>query len=272
MAGKQLADVVLFEPKKAYQFGEGPRMAATQNGDGQNVYTPLTPQYGAEITYRISPPAAGKGPLKIYVQDASGDTIVSMNGSSAAGLQRVVWNYRGTRKLAVVPPLGPADLRDSVVRVRKTTFVLDSLTKAGWDTAFMRMAHDALSPAPGAPPVQSNINCGGPPAPGVTSPDRPAEGGIVKSNSGFGAGCTMTLNGANIDFEKYQEVQTLINRSINGPVPNNGVVFFGGGGNRGTVNFEASTGDYLVSFSLGGKTYKQVLHVDRVGPNEVRMP
>jgi hypothetical protein len=49
------------------------------------------------------------------------------------------------------------------------------------------------------------------------------------------------------------------------------VFFFGGGpGNRGTTGFQASTGDYLVSITVAGKTYKQVLHVDRVGPGELR--
>jgi hypothetical protein len=49
-------------------------------------------------------------------------------------------------------------------------------------------------------------------------------------------------------------------------------VFFGGapGGSRGTVGFQATTGDYLVSFKVGDKIYKQVLHVDRVGPRELR--
>jgi len=50
------------------------------------------------------------------------------------------------------------------------------------------------------------------------------------------------------------------------------VFFFGAPGNRSTVGFEASTGDYLVSINVGGKTYKQVLHVDRVPPGEVRLP
>jgi hypothetical protein len=50
------------------------------------------------------------------------------------------------------------------------------------------------------------------------------------------------------------------------------VFFFGTPGNRGTVGFEASTGDYLVTISVAGKVYKQVLHVDRVPPGEVRLP
>jgi hypothetical protein len=132
----------------------------------------------------------------------------------------------------------------------------------------MRLARDVLMPSGAAP--QTNINCGGG-GPG-TNPDRPAEGGVVRSGSGF-SGCTMTVNGANMDMDKYQELQSLVNRAINGPGnPNNGVFFFGGPGSRGTVGFEASTGDYLVSMSVGGKVYKQVLHVDRVPPNEVRLP
>ena len=303
MAGKALADVMLFEPKRAYQYADPPRMGQTND---QQSYGAPSPQYGAEIAYRIAPAAqpaatvagagsattttpatvpaattdaprvaqAGSPPMrapanqvKIVIQDATGDTIFTTNGSGSPGLQRVVWPYRGTRKLAVVPPLSPSALRDSIVRVRKTTAVLDSVERAGMDTAFMRHAREVLLPTGAAP--QLNINCGGG-GPG-TNPDRPAEGAVVRGGSGF-SGCTMTVNGANIDMEKYQAVQLAINRAINGPSANPNAIFFGTAGNRSTVGFEASTGDYLVSISVGGKTFKQVLHVDRVPPGEVRLP
>jgi hypothetical protein len=309
MAGKQIADVTLFEPKRAWQFGEAPRMAASGNGDGQYTYSSPPAQYGAEIVYRIAPsatagptlagspaspaaapapsaptnaaatattPAGGAtppripppAPLKVVIQDASGDTIATLNGSSSPGLQRVLWGFNGTRRLATVPPLGPADLRDSIVRARKTTTILDSLEKAGWDSTLIRQGRQLLL-GPGGPNApQMNINCGGGPG---ASPDRPAEGAVVRSGSAAG-GCTMTVGGVNVDFDKYQEAQRLINRAINGPNPNAGgnVFFFGGPGNRGTQGFQASTGDYLVSISIGGKTYKQVLHVDRVTPGELK--
>jgi hypothetical protein len=206
--------------------------------------------------------------VKVVIQDATGDTIFTTNGSGSPGLQRVVWPYRGTRKLATIPALSPSALRDSIVRVRKTTLVLDSVAKAGWDTTFMRRAREVLLPAGAAP--QMNVNCGGGGGAG-TNPDRPAEGAVVRGGSGF-SGCTMTVNGASVDMEKYQELQTAINRAINGPNSNPNVFFFGTPGNRGTVGFEASTGDYLVSISVGGKTFKQVLHVDRVSSGEVRLP
>jgi hypothetical protein len=311
MAGKTLADVMLFEPKRAYQYVDPPRMGQTND---QQVYGATSPQYGAEIVYRIAPSAqpattvaanaaspspapaaaaaapssnpgtevtvvvqAGSPPpmrggsanqVKVIIQDATGDTIFTTNGGGGPGLQRVVWPYRGTRKLATVPPLSPSALRDSIVRVRKTTLVLDSVAKTGMDTTFMRHAREALLPA-GTPP-QLNINCGGGGGPG-TNPDRPAEGGVVRGGSGF-SGCTMTVNGANMDMEKYQELQSAINRAINGPSSNANVFFFGTPGNRSTVGFEASTGDYLVSITVAGKTYKQVLHVDRVPAGEVRLP
>jgi photosystem II stability/assembly factor-like uncharacterized protein len=308
MAGKTLADVMLFEPKRAYQYADPPRMGQTND---QQVYGATSPQYGAEIVYRIAPGAqpapvvatnppattptptptnesrtvvlastagaAGSGSpsrgapanqVKVVIQDATGDTIFTTNGSGSPGLQRIVWPYRGTRKLATVPELSPSARRDSIVRVRKTTLVLDSVAKAGWDTTFMRHAREVLLPAGAAP--QMNVNCGGPAGPG-TNPDRPAEGGVVRGGGNF-SGCTLTVNGANIDMDKYQELQTAINRAINGPAANPNVFFFGTPGNRSTVGFEASTGDYLVSISVGGKTYKQVLHVERVPSGEVRLP
>jgi hypothetical protein len=150
--------------------------------------------------------------VKVVIQDASGDTIATLNGPSSAGLQRVVWGFNGSRRLATVPPLGPADLRDSIVRVRKTTTILDSLEKAGWDSTLIRQGRQLLlgPGGPGAP--QMNINCGGGGGPGA-SPDRPAEGGVLRSGS---AGCTMTVGGVNVDFDKYQEAQRLINRAITG--------------------------------------------------------
>jgi hypothetical protein len=41
----------------------------------------------------------------------------------------------------------------------------------------------------------------------------------------------MTVGGFNVDFDKYQEAQRLINRAINGPNPNAGgnVILFGAG-------------------------------------------
>ena len=79
----------------------------------------------------------------------------------------------------------------------------------------------------------------------------------------------MTVDSVSVDFDKYQQVQRLINPPQPGA---GGFAFFGGvpGGSRGTVGFQASTGDYLVSFKVGDKIYKQVLHVDRVGPRELR--
>ena len=76
----------------------------------------------------------------------------------------------------------------------------------------------------------------------------------------------MTVNGVNVDFDKYQQVQRLINPPTAGGL----IAFFAPPGARGTVGFEAGTGDYLVSFKVGDKVYKQILHVDRVPPGEVR--
>jgi photosystem II stability/assembly factor-like uncharacterized protein len=265
MAGKPVAEVTLFEPKRAFQWGEGPRVMTTANGDGQNVYSYNSPQYGAEIAYRFAKGAAPGGQVRIAIQDATGDTIATLTGPGTAGLQRVVWGYNGSRKLASVSALGPADLRDSVVRARRTVTVLDSLEKAGWDSTLIKQGRKALLPAPGAPAPSTNINCGGGGGAG-TSPERPAEGGVVRAGS---TGCTMTVDSVSVDFDKYQQVQRLINPPQPGA---GGFVFFGGvpGGSRGTVGFQASTGDYLVSFKVGDKIYKQVLHVDRVGPREIR--
>src|SRR6185295_17276819 len=109
---------------RAYQYGEGPRMGTTNDGQTFGI---TSPQYGAEIAYRIAPGTTVTGPVRLAILDASGDTISTLNGAGGAGLQRVTWPYRGTRKLATVPPLSPASLRDSIVRARKTLAVFDSV-------------------------------------------------------------------------------------------------------------------------------------------------
>ena len=270
IAGKPLAtEVMLFEPKRAYQYSDGPRMGTTNDNQ---VFGAASAQYGAEITYRIPPGTTVTGPVRITIHDATGDTISTLTGGSAAGVQRVVWPYRGTRKLATVTPLGPADLRDSIIRARKTAAVFDSIEKAGWDSAFVRVSKLALMPGAATAP-QMNINCGGGGGGAqILNPDRPGEGGVVRSGAGGGfSGCAITVNGSNIDGDKYSELQRLINTSIN-PGGNPNVFFFGSPGARGTVGFEAGTGDYLVSMTIAGKTYKQILHVEKVGPGEVRIP
>src|SRR5437588_75504 len=143
----------LFAPKTAFEYGQGPAVGASSNGEGQKFFNAPSPQYGAEIVYRISPngaPAAaaqassagddngaaggrgGRAPreqARLVITDARGDTVRSLTGPATAGLHRVTWDFRG--KAAPRAPLTISQRRDSIVQTNRMNFVFDSLEKAG---------------------------------------------------------------------------------------------------------------------------------------------
>ncbi|HET8786440.1 MAG TPA: hypothetical protein VFM38_12450, partial [Candidatus Limnocylindrales bacterium] len=158
-ASKVVADnAYLFQPKTAFEYGQGPQLGASANGSGHKVFEADSPPYGAEIVYRVAAGAAtaasqdndgnasaaqsgrggrggangqqGRRPqARILISDAKGDTMATLNGPATAGLHRVVWDFRG--KAAPRPPLGPSAKRDSTIQARRIDFVFDSLEKAG---------------------------------------------------------------------------------------------------------------------------------------------
>ena len=152
----------LFQPKTAYEYGQGPAMGASSNGEGHKVFNAPSPAYGAEIVYRVgvgrgrervvvrrqrrqqldarltlaAPAARGQGQrgqrgpqAQILITNAKGDTVRTLTGPATAGLHRVTWDFRG--RAAPRAPLSPSQLRDSVIAARRMTFVFDSLEKAG---------------------------------------------------------------------------------------------------------------------------------------------
>src|SRR5262245_5685857 len=82
MAGDKTATVLaeathLFTPKTAYEYGQGLTMGASSNGEGHAVYNAPSPQYGAEIVYRLTAAAA---PAEVATM-AGGE---AQNGGNAA--------------------------------------------------------------------------------------------------------------------------------------------------------------------------------------------
>ena len=67
--------------------------------------------------------------MKVIVQDARGDTLATLNGPGRAGIQRVVWNYRGKAPPAIA--LSPAGVRDSIRNAQKLSALLDTVEKEG---------------------------------------------------------------------------------------------------------------------------------------------
>jgi hypothetical protein len=238
-------------------------IGTSANGEGQGVYHGQPATYGADLAYYL--PTATSDPVKIYVQNAGGDTLAALDGAKNAGLHHVTWNLFGSTPLTNLPPLGPADARDSVAYYARTAAALDSVARAGWDTTLVRHAREMLiTPIP----VNVNINCGGPQAAGPvrTDPNRPAEGGAVTS----GNSCSIDIGGSSIDCGKWMDFQHVISPKAN-IQPGSCNSSFGGARNT-TQYVQMPSGDYLVTLSTGGKTYRQTLRVDRAAAGEVRLP
>jgi hypothetical protein len=112
--------------------------------------------------------------------------------------------------------------------------------------------------------VSVNFDCGGGGG-GPINADRRAEGGIVRGGS---APCALDIAGSKIDCDKWMDLQRVINPTAN---IQQGTCFTSLGNTRSSsLFFEAQPGDYLVTMSFGGKTYKQVLRVDRAAAGEVK--
>lgn len=78
----------LFDPSPAFQYGQTlppsePRAQRGWKGDGG--------PNGAEIAYRLSAPVTGT--VRVLIVNAKGDTIARLNGGTAAGVNKVTWNF-----------------------------------------------------------------------------------------------------------------------------------------------------------------------------------
>ena len=248
----------LFKPRTAFQWGEKP-----VNGEsvGQNLFQVPSPQYGADIVYRLA--QSNSGQVRVVIQDASGDTLRTLNGPGGAGLQRVTWDFRG--KAPPSPKLSPAEVRDSINNVRRILTALDSIEKEG--TLPKPMLDRFRTGLTGGPDAMQQMaqqfgafGGGGGFGGGQAGQwqERPGEsramaaGAAPAGRGGAGAG-------APPDQQQLMSVlQAVAGRG-------GMAMFFGGGGRRGGGGAPTvGTGDYLVSITVGGQTYKQVLRVERV--------
>jgi photosystem II stability/assembly factor-like uncharacterized protein len=263
------ASATLFAPKTALQYGEGPTLSSTGNGNAQMYFSVPSPPYGAELSYRLG--AGSSGGVRLHISDVGGDTIATLNGPGGAGVHTVFWNYQGTHRVVpVVAMLSPSERRDSILKAVRAPMVLDSLTKAGFDPAAVSRVRQLLAGggAPGG--GRGGRGGGGGGGRGAASCDhpltmwesfcaRPGEGEAAAAGGGGG-------RGANAEPANVLKIYTLIGI----PAPLGGGR---GGGGRGGADaapgaFTAGAGDYLVTMSVGSQTYKQVLHVEHVSGSE----
>ena len=211
-SGKRVVadNAYLFAPKTAFEYGQGPAIGASSNGEGQKFFNAASPQYGAEIVYRIAPgagaaaaqagnandangsaPNGGRGgrapreQARIVITDARGDTVRTLNGPMTAGLHRVTWDFRG--KAAPRAPLSISQRRDSIVQANRMNFVFDSLEKAGTMTKAQldRIRQMIASGNPGFGRGGGGGGRGGAGAGGWVA--RPGEGAIVGGGGRGGA-------------------------------------------------------------------------------------
>lgn len=269
------SNVKLFEPKTAFQWGEGPAVMASGNGNAQQYFTTASPAYGATITYRVG---SGSGSARILISDVRGDTIANLTGPGTAGLHTVVWNFSGTRAGTAAAPAGPSagERRDSILKAVRGPVVLDSLTKAKYDPAAIARARELLAP-PAAPAGAGGrggafAGAGGRGGRGggaqpchmpLTQWDefcaRPGESAAGGGGGGRGgAGGPIGPESANV-----RRIFDIIGAPLaggGGRGGRGGFAAFGGGGG----SFTAGTGDYLVTLIVGGQTQKQTLRVERV--------
>jgi hypothetical protein len=284
----------LFQPRTAYEYGQGPAMGASANGEGHKVFNAPSPPYGADILYRVGtgavasaastgdndgnnaaptaapnaggPAAAGQGQrgqrgpqAQILITNAKGDTVRTLTGPATAGLHRVTWDFRGRPAARV---LSPSQLRDSVVAARRITFVFDSLEKAG---TMPKPALDRLRQATAGGDLTALFRGGGGrggAAAGWTA--RPGEGAVVgAAGAGRPAGAGEAGEQSQADaLNAFPGGTQELQRLLRPPGQGGGRGGFGGG--RGAQAPVVAAGDYLVTLTVGGKSYKQLLRVERV--------
>jgi hypothetical protein len=297
----------LFAPKLSYQWGEGPQPGLPGNGYAQAVMTYANPPYGTTITYRLA--SAASGPVRLIVSDAAGDTLANLNGPSTAGVHNVTWNYGMIAPRRATAELSPSQRRDSILLHTRAPQVLDSLQKAGYDTAAIRQVRAQVNfvlnpPAAGLggrggggggggggrgggggqacehPTTQWEQFCmrpaeqaggrggagGGGGGGGFAGLDSaaaaaftPAAGGGGRGGRGGGRG-GRGGGGATGDasLDPVAHIWSII--GMTPPAAPGGRGGGGGGGAGGNV---ANTGDYLVTMTVNGQTYKQSFRVER---------
>ena len=271
------ADAHLFTSPTAYQFPEAPIEGQSQ---GHQVFQTPSPPYGAAITYRL---AARQPQMRIAILDASGDTMQVVNGPGAPGINRVAWAFAG--KPAPRPPLRAVQKRDSALQMNRITFVLDSLEKAGTNQMMTGMIRN-LARTGDLAPLMAMFGGGGggggrgggfgPPAPWNARPGEQATAGGGRGGAPGGvvpAGAPATAApAAAMDPSAFQRIMPLFDipgRPSGGGgfglgflqtlgFGQAGFAAFAGGGGAGVA-----PGDYIVSMTVGGRTLRQKLRVER---------
>ena len=254
----------LFVPRTAFQWGEAPNLMASGNGNAQMFFAVPSPAYGADIWYRIG--AGASGSARVVITGAAGDTLANLSAVGTPGVHSVTWNFRAPAPPAAAAPLSPSEKRDSVIKATRAPVVLDSLTKAGYDSTALARAKQLLNPTPGAgaggrggaggggQAGRTGISCERPLTQWETFCARPGEGSMARSGTAPAPAAAFQRGPEADDVRKIFD---LIGLKMPAPAGRGGFGGFGGGS-------EAGSGSYLVTLKVGDKTYTQLLRIERV--------
>jgi hypothetical protein len=235
----------------------------------------------------------GGGPqASILISGPLGDTVAVVNGPATPGLHKVYWNFRG-RATPVRAALGPSQLRDSTNVARRITFIFDSVGRTGTvpQASLDRMKNALLSGQVAA----GGGRGGGGGGRGAAVPtgwvDRPGEGteviggraGAAGGGAGGGGRGGAAPNDPFAEFPGGAEALAILMRPRGAPPftgrgggageiaqrlsafsGGGGGGRGGGGGGGGGAAPLAPVGDYIVTLTVGGQTYRQKLRVERV--------
>lgn len=230
----------------------------------------------------------GGGPqASILISDAAGDTVAVLSGPATPGLHKVAWNFRG-RAVPVRVALGPSQLRDSTNIVRRIAAVFDSVGRAGTvpQASLDRMKTALLAGNIGAGGGRGGGGGGGG-GRGAAVPggwvERPGEGEIVGGRGGRAGGGGAGAADPFAEFPGGAEALAILLRPRGAPpfagrgggageIAQRLSAFTGGGGGGrgggggfgGSAAPLAPPGDYLVTLTVGGQTYRQKLRVERM--------
>jgi len=213
------------QPPAAPPAGERPAMPQGLPGGGmQGMQGPRGPQ------------------VEIVVTSADDDTLNTLQGTAAAGIHKVTWNFRGPQPEPPEP--GPYEQQEREKIAARATVVADSLIEAGWDSTMVRRATGAFTGETGMQSLMRTFAGGRREASDPEEfEERPAEQ-TSRSRGSFG---------------QMREIGELIM-----PGQSTGSLmrrFRRSGGQAPLMD----PGTYTVTLKVGERTFSQTLTVERIG-------
>jgi hypothetical protein len=261
---------VLFEAAPGLQYGSRP-VASGIGGEyhGHSWFRGDNRPYGAEILYYN--PTDVDAPVAIVITDARGDTVQALSGPGRAGMQRVLWNFRGRPGPRQARALSPSERRDSLLTMRRADLVADSLIAEGNAEEVVRRAADLLKgDASAAGGLVAAFMGGGGGGGGATAGahqrpwvDRPGEGTVAGAGrAAGGAGGAGGFGGAGGAAELQRIVAAFRAAGVPGMPGVQAGGGFGGFGGAGAAPL-VDAGSYTVHVTVGERVLSAPLQVVR---------